>query len=121
MLKFLSNKSIFVKKNKIIVDGVDVTPKTDDKVINITIEGNPSSVNVDVCESLTVNGNVNRVESATGDIVIHGNVNGNVENGSGDIDCGDVSGDVETGTGDVNCKNVNGSVETGTGNIKILK
>jgi DUF4097 and DUF4098 domain-containing protein YvlB len=121
MFEFFSNKSIKVSKSKIIIDGVDVTPKSDDKRITIVINGSPSSVHVDVCESLTINGDVKDVESSVGNITINGNVSGDVETGSGDIKCGNVSGDVETGTGDIDCENVQGDVETGTGDIKYKK
>lgn len=125
MFEFFSKKSFRVTKKNgrsiVIVDGKDVTPQTDDKVITIIINGNPDSVNVDVCESLTINGTTNHVESQTGSINIKGDVNGNVESGTGDIKCGNVSGNVESSTGDINCENVSGKVESSTGDISYKK
>ena len=54
------------------------------KTINITIEGDVERLEVDCCSSITVNGNVRKVNT-----------------GSGSITCKDIDGDAHTGSGNV--------------------
>jgi hypothetical protein len=65
---------------------------------------------------VTVNGNVEELTTATGDITVNGTA-GSVATASGDVRCGDVGGSVATTSGDVCCKSVLGGVSTVTGDI----
>jgi len=74
------------------------------KIINITIEGNVDRLKVDGSNTITVNGNV-----------------GKVHTGSGDITCKDIDGDAQTGSGDIRCETIEGDAQTGSGNIYVNK
>jgi len=96
--KTYSGKRIKVERNKITVDGKDVTP--DEKTINIVVNGNVDSLDVDACESVAVTGSTKKIETM-----------------SGDVTCGAVTGSVRTMSGDVFCTTIGGDVETMSGNI----
>lgn len=100
----LSGRNIYINNNKIIIDGVDVTP--DSKEINITVSGNIEQLSVDSCNKFSVTGDVGNLKTINGDVDVTGNVNGSVKTVSGDIDCGNISGDVSTVSGDVKHKKV---------------
>lgn len=95
-------KNISINNNKIIIDGKDVTP--DSKEISITVEGNIEKLSVDVCNELTVTGDVGKINTMSGDVDISGNVTGNIETMSGDVHCGNVGGNIKTMSGNVRTK-----------------
>ena len=107
--------NITVRNNKVIIDGKDMTP--DSKEINITVEGNVEDLDIDYCNNIEINGNVNNLRSGSGDVTCNDVQNG-VQTGSGDVDCTNINGYVQTGSGDVNAETITGSVKTGSGNIK---
>lgn len=109
-----TGKNIQVINGKVIVDGKDVTP--DEKEIYITVDGPVQTLKVDACSTITINGDVERVDSGAGDVTC-GNVKGDVSTGSGDVECNDVGGMVHTGAGDVRAGNVGGSIKTGAGDV----
>jgi len=114
-------KSICITNSKIIVNGVDVTPEND-KVINITVDGDCESINADVCTKIDVKGNVTKgVKTMSGDISVGGSVDGDVSTQSGDVDCGNVTGGVKSMSGDVKAGTIGGSVSTMSGDIKYQK
>jgi len=96
-----SGSNITVSKGKIIIDGKDVTP--DSKNINITVNGNINSVEVDVCDKFTITGDVDSVQTASGDVDIKGNA-GSINTMSGDVDCWNVKGSIRTMSGDIRHK-----------------
>jgi hypothetical protein len=73
----------------------------DEKVINITIQGDVERLEVDYCDKLTVTGNAKRVKSTQGDIEIQGNVEGDVHANMGAITCGNVEGDCHANMGNI--------------------
>lgn len=109
-------KNVTINKNVVYIDGKRVDTE-DDKVINISIEGNVDTLEVDACQTVTVNGEVkslttisgdvktntvsNGINTTSGDITVNGNVNGSINTISGDVDCGNVSGGVSTLSGDI--------------------
>ena len=99
--KKYSGNSVSVMDNKVFIDGKRVDQSDDEKVINIVVEGNINSLEVDSCEKLEVTGNCGNVASKNGNIRINGDVSGDVTNKNGDIDCFNVGGDVSTKNGDV--------------------
>jgi hypothetical protein len=114
-------KSIVIKNNRIIIDGVDVTSNhKDSKEILITVTGDLENLDVEYAKAIQITGNVGKVDSGSGDIVC-GNVMGGVRTGSGDVECGSIEGDVQTGSGDVKATTISGSVKTGSGDIKYKK
>lgn len=94
--------NIIVSKNKIFVDGVDVTP--DSKEINISVNGNIDTIKVDNCNKFTVEGSVKQISTMSGDVEITGDVDGNVKTMSGDVDCGNIQGSVSTMSGNIKHK-----------------
>jgi hypothetical protein len=116
--KSFEGRNVIVTNNKVIIDGVDVTPES--KTINITVDANIDKLDVDVCDKVIVNGNVNELATASGDVDCK-DVTGSVRTVSGDIECGNVGGDVSTTSGDVKAENIAGNVKTLSGDIKYKK
>jgi len=116
--KSFVGRNIVMSGNKIIIDGVDVTP--DSKNIEITVNGNLDSLKVDMCDKITVNGNVNELSTTSGDVDCK-DVTGDVKTLSGDIECGNVGGSVQTTSGDIKAENITGSAKTLSGDIKYRK
>ena len=107
--------SVSVSKNKITIDGTDVTPDT--KVVNITVNGDVDKVSADYCEKIIVNGNANTLTTTSGDIECK-DVTGDIKVTSGDIECKDVTGHIKVTSGDIECSNVGGSIQTVSGDVK---
>lgn len=95
--------NIIVSNGKIIIDEKNVT--SDDKVINITVNGNIDSLKVDTCNKLEIIGNVTNVNTVSGDVDINGDVSGSIQTVSGDVKCNNVSGSINTLSGDINHNN----------------
>lgn len=93
-------RTVVIQNSRVIVDGQDVTPKGDEKVINVAIEGNVESLKVDVCNSIEIKGSVGMVATQAGDVEC-GDVGGSVQTMSGDVRCGAVAGNVTTMSGDI--------------------
>jgi hypothetical protein len=117
----MQSATIRVKQGSSIIINGQVVSGSD-----VIISGNNTIVHVDGKEvtypqsptlHIEIRGNVDNVNTASGDITIHGQVNGNVDTASGDVRCGNVGGNVDTASGDVSCGNVSGNVETVSGDI----
>lgn len=96
--------TMVINDGKIIVDGKPLSElenEVEEKVINITIQGDVERLEVDYCDKLTVTGNAKRVKSNSGDIEIHGNVEGDVHANMGQITCGNVEGDCHVNMGNI--------------------
>lgn len=103
--QFPDNASVCIENGNVKVNGklfVD-GKEFEEKVINITIEGNVEKLESGSADT-TINGNCGGIKCGSGDIVIKGDVSGDVSTGSGDVECCNISGSVRTGSGDVNCK-----------------
>lgn len=79
--------------------------KMTERNVVIQVDGDVDNIEVDICSSLTINGNVN----------------GDVVNKMGDIKCCDVTGNIKASMGNVDCGNVGGNAKTSMGNIKYKK
>lgn len=79
--------SMVINGGRITIDGKSLSELDveDEKVINITIQGDVERLEVDYCDKLTVTGNAKRVKSTQGDIEIHGNVEGDCHANMGNI------------------------------------
>lgn len=97
-----NGNSVTIINGKVIVDGKDMTP--DAKNIDIRVVGDISKLSVDICDSLTVTGNVNDLNTVSGDVSIGGDVSQNVKTVSGDVKCGNIGGKVTTVSGDIKNK-----------------
>ena len=116
--KSFSGRNVIINNNKVIVDGIDVTPDT--KEINISVEGNINELTVDVCKTINVNGNVHELQTTSGDVQCN-DVNNGIKTTSGDVECNNVTGNIQTTSGDVTANEINGSVKTVSGDIKTKK
>lgn len=94
----VAGSNIQICNGKVTINGKDVTP--DSKNINISIEGDVATLDVDVCNTVNIKGNVKNAQTT-----------------SGDIDCGDVEGDIKTVSGDVDCGQVSGRIKTVSGDV----
>lgn len=90
---------------------------SDEKVINITINGNIESLMVDSCSYVNIQGDVNISKVNNGDIIVKGHVKGEIKASNGDVSCWDVSGDVFAYNGDIRCRYAKGSVAADNGDI----
>lgn len=97
--------TITITDGKTYVDGKPIEElnaiNTDEKVINITIEGNVERLEVDYCTSIKVTGDAKRIKTNNGDIEIGGDVAGDVHTNMGSITCGNVEGDCHTNMGSI--------------------
>lgn len=109
-----------VNNSQIIINGVDVTPN--DKVINISVEGNLDVLDVSVANQININGDVNSLTSVSGDVNVTGIVKGSLRTTSGDIECGNIGGDVNSTSGNIDVSGtIGGSVKTISGDVKYRK
>lgn len=114
-----SGKNVRIENGKVYVDGNLVESDKDDKVINILIEGNVDRIDVDYCNNLVVDGDVNNLESVSGAVKAN-TVKGNVQTTSGKVEVsGNVEGNVQTVSGKVIGQVFNGKVQTLSGDIKL--
>jgi len=97
----IEGNSISIINNKIFVDGKEI--ETEEKVINIIVEGNLDKLEVDCCNSIKVNGVTKDVEVSNGNITISGDVKGNVNNINGNIIAKVINGNCKTKNGDILC------------------
>lgn len=118
--KIFYGNNISMSRNKITIDGVEVTDEdaVNSKTVNITIEGNIESIEADYVTKIEVKGTAGSIQTTSGDIHC-GNVAGDVKSTSGDVDIdGYVNGSIQTMSGNVSCGSVGGSIKTMSGNIK---
>ena len=97
----IEGNSVSIINNKIFVDGKEI--ETEEKVINIIVEGNLDKLEVDCCNSIKVNGVTKDVEVSNGNITISGDVKGNVNNINGNIIAKVINGNCKTKNGDILC------------------
>lgn len=94
---------ISVINGKVYSDG-ELVELPEQKTINITVEGDVQTLEVDTCDQVTINGNCENVEVDTGNVRITGDVHGDVTTDTGNITCGNVGGNCETSVGNINRK-----------------
>ena len=104
--KSFSGNNIVVSNNKVYIDGKLQEQDGNERNISIVVEGNISTLQVDVCDKIEIKGEVGSVKTSSGDVDC-GNVKGRVHTMSGDVMCDDVYGGISTMSGDVKCKNKN--------------
>ena len=98
--KTYTGKSVSINGNDVYLNGKKVTP-TDTLKVNIIVEGNIDTLDVDVAEKIAVEGTVGSVRTTSGDVNIKGNVTGGVKTTSGTVKSGDISGSVKTVSGSI--------------------
>ena len=99
----IDSNNVTIRGNKVYADGkiVNDFENIHEKMVNITINGNVTNLEVSVCRQLQVNGECQNVTTTTGDVKISGDVKGNVYTTSGDVSCGDIQGNCKTTSGDI--------------------
>ena len=97
----IKGNSISIINNKIFVDVKEI--ETEEKEINIIVEGNLDKLEVDCCNSIKINGVTKDVEVTNGNIAISGDVKGNVNNVNGNIIAKVINGNCKTTNGDIFC------------------
>ena len=97
----IEGNNVSIINNKIFVDGKEI--ETEEKVINIIVEGKLDKLEVDCCNSIKVNGVTKDVEVSNGNISINGDVKGNVNNINGNIIAKAINGNCKTINGDILC------------------
>ena len=95
----IEGNNVSIINNKIFVDGKEI--ETEEKVINIIVEGNLDKLEVDCCNSIKVNGVTKDIEVSNGNIAISGDVKGNVNNVNGNIIAKVINGNCKTTNGDI--------------------
>lgn len=100
--KSYSGLNVSIQNGKVFIDGQLI--HCDDKIINITVQGDIDRLDVDACNDINVTGNVGEINTKSGDVEVSGSVAGSVKSTSGDIKCGSVSGNVTTKSGDIKHK-----------------
>ena len=97
----IKGDNVSIINNKIFVDGKEIG--TEEKEINIIVEGNLDKLEVDCCNSIKVNGVTKDVEVSNGNITISGDVKGNVNNINENIIAKVINGNCKTTNGDILC------------------
>lgn len=96
-------RNIMVCNGRVIVDGKDITP--DAKDISISVNGNIDRIEADICQKISVTGDVGSVATQSGDVEVGGNIKGSVQTMSGNVDCsGSVAGNISTMSGKIKCR-----------------
>ena len=115
-----NGNSISMRGNKIIIDGVDVTGDHEDaKKINVIVEGDINSFDIDYAEKIAVAGNVTDLKTMSGSVEVRGDVHGDVKTQSGSVKIeGNVDGNVKTMSGSVKSGDVGGKINTMSGSVK---
>lgn len=98
--KSYNGNSVTVINGKVMVDGKPADT-SDDKVINIWVNGNIETLDIDYCDSLDIKGDCGTVNTQNSNVKISGNVWGSVESKNGNITCGNVGGSVKTKNGNI--------------------
>ena len=114
-----SGSKINITNGKVIIDGKRVDTG-DAKEIKIEVHGDIDVLDVDVCEYVTVDGNVGDVKVSQGDITIKGSAMDKVTNSQGNINIGgDLNGDAKNSMGNIKADgNIYGKPKTSMGSIK---
>ncbi len=115
--KYVGGNNIVMKNGKILIDGREAN--VDSKVINILVEGDVETLDVDTAEKIGITGNVQNLTTMSGDVTTKGSV-GTIKTGSGNVDVEEnCHGDIKTGSGNIKINgSLFGNANSGSGNIK---
>lgn len=117
--KYISGKSISIKDNKVIVDGLEVKPEQleDTKNVHIEVKGDITAIEIYGKGNITCN-NVGSIQLDSGKISCK-DIGGNLGIVNGNVFCGNITGHVDSVSGDINASSIGGDVETVSGNITV--
>ena len=112
-------RNITIRDNKVMIDGKERTPK-DTLNVNIIVEGDIDSLNVDMAEKIAIAGRVGVAKTMSGDLHIKGNVNSSAKSQSGNITIdGDLTGDAKTMSGNIKAAAIHGKASSMSGNVRV--
>lgn len=111
--------NIQIRNKKVIIDGKNVTPENT-LIVNILVEGNVQSLQVDEAEKVAIAGHAGSVTTMSGSVEVRQDVEGKVESVSGSVRVGgNVHKSVQTTSGSVRVSgSVGGDVTTVSGSIR---
>lgn len=96
-----SANNVQVKNGVVMINGKVVDGNyQNDKVINVTVNGNVDNLST-ASGDITVTGNVETIQTASGDIKVHGDIKGNITTASGDVSAKTINGNVSSMSGDI--------------------
>jgi adhesin HecA-like repeat protein len=108
---------VIMRNGRINIDGKDfVGSNVMIRNGKVTVDGVVQDGELVGDVNVTVHGDVERLENASGKVVA--NSAGSIHTQSGDVECGDVTGSIQTMSGDVDCGTIGGSVSTMSGDVK---
>ena len=103
--KFTYDGILSIMSGKFFVNGKEMKEwskaATEQKEINVNINGQIQQLSIDCCNKVRVSGNCGLVNTVSGDIDISGNVFGHVKTVSGNIRCSNVCGEMMTPSGTI--------------------
>jgi len=99
--KVYKGDNIFVSGSKVFVDWKKVDISEDEKNIVINVTADIESLQVDVCDSISIKGNCGSVSSKNWSVNINGDVAGDVTNKNWYITCVDVGWNVDNKNWDI--------------------
>lgn len=118
--KSYSGNNINIVNGKVMIDGKVQDLEKDLPEINIVITGDIQNMEIDSCKTIEVQGNVKKIQTTSGDVIVKGNVEGDVTTMSGDLEVeGNVSGSAKTMSGDIKCNELKGSASSVSGKVQI--
>ena len=94
-----NSNNITMSNNKIIIDGVDVTPES--KNVFIHVDGDIKTLDIDACNEISIAGSSGSVKTQSGNVNVIHNITGNVKTMSGNVKCNKIDGNVKTMSGDI--------------------
>ena len=95
-----ANGDIVINNNGVWVDGIkqDVSQNSE---ITIIVEGDVKNIDAQICQKISVSGNVGEVKVSTGSVSVKGAISGSVSVNCGSVKCGDIGGSVSVKIGNV--------------------
>lgn len=97
-------KNMVISNGKITVDGMPYEEwcnRNEIVVVNIIVNGDIDSLNADSCDTISINGNANNINTKNGNVSVSGNIEGNAESKNGNITANVIQGHAETKNGNI--------------------
>lgn len=101
---FTNIRNMTIQDGRTIIDGIPIEEwnnRNEILVVNITINGDIDSLDVDSCDTITINGNAANVNTKNGNVRVSGNIEGNAESKNGNITANTIKGNAETKNGNI--------------------
>ncbi len=96
-----SGNNVSISNGVVTIDGQVQLDGAKLPTITINVQGNLDSLKVDSCREVDVTGDVNNLQTMSGDVRVSGSVFGRVETLSGNVKAGSIAGNVKTLSGNI--------------------